>query len=177
MFASAFETLGGLENGLRCLFIVLIFLLCFLLGHRVGLLALDNKYRDSVILLYSERHSTSPAGTMLKTSLRWSLTTILGQQQEQNFPSCMEYFSHSWSDVAFDTGQGGGRDIEHLLRHELKIVNVSLCFLFCTSPLAVPTVADIFVKSHASLRAHLFLLQGFLKMCCPQNFGAHGLRS
>ena len=55
-----------------------------------------------VNLLDPKKYLMSPAGRMWKTTLRLCLTTILVQQQARHFPSCMESFSHSWSDVASD---------------------------------------------------------------------------
>ena len=127
-----------------CLFVVLIFCFWFW-DYRVGFLALDHKYRHFVNLLDSKKYSMSLAETMWKTNLRWSLTTILGKQQERNFPSCTELFSHLGSDVALDhwsthvnnralhrVCQDGRRVVEYLHRHEeIKTVNKNLCFLMC----------------------------------------------
>ena len=44
----------------------------------------------------------SLAETTLKTNLCWSMTTIVGQQQARNFPSCTESYSQFGSDVAYD---------------------------------------------------------------------------
>ena len=59
------------------------------------------EHRHFVNLLDSLNLMNS-AATMQKTSLRWNLKTIQGQQQARRFPSCMQLSSHLWSDVAFD---------------------------------------------------------------------------
>ena len=46
----------------------------------------DNKYRRFVNLLDSERYSIKSCGNDVEDELRLSLKTILGQQQERNFP-------------------------------------------------------------------------------------------
>ena len=92
---------------------------------------LDHEYRHFLILLDSERYLVTPAGTI---------------QDERHFPSCTTFFSHSWSDVAFDhwpthkitvlfadiAQRQDGKRVEYLHRHEeIKIVNVYLCVLTC----------------------------------------------
>ena len=68
----------------------------------MGLSALVGNYRHFVNLLDSEMYPMSPAETMSKTTLRWSLTTIHGQQEVRNCPSCRISSSLVWSGVAFD---------------------------------------------------------------------------
>ena len=91
------------QSTARCLIVSLLFIFVFwFLKDLLGFPMLDHEYRHFVSLLDSESYLMSPAGTMQKTNLRWSLTAIPGQQHKRNFPSCKEIFSHAWSDVAFD---------------------------------------------------------------------------
>ena len=145
----------------RSLMVVPHYYFCFgFWADRVGCPALVGKDRHFVVLLDLEMNSLSLAGTMWKTNLCSSLKTIPGQQQEGNFLSCTESFSHSWSDVAFD--QRPTHWCNRVLRRACPNdrtagVSSSICTItkrwrswtytcassfVCTSPLAVITVVE-----------------------------------
>ena len=84
----------------RCPLVVLILNLDLgFLGDCASVLTLLCHF---AVLLDSKRYSMTPAVTMYKANLRWSLTTTPGHQQARNYPFCIRSSSHSWSDVAFD---------------------------------------------------------------------------
>ena len=137
--------------------------------------------RHFALLLDLKMFLMSPAVAMQKTSWRQNLTTIPGQQEVRNLPSCMNVSSLVWSTVAFD--RWPTHTCNRALRRALQAMGLQACprvtallrrdqdrkhfpvlpSFACTSSLAVTTVVAFVdyrrVSSSSELKSFL------LSMC------------
>ena len=113
-------------------------------------------HRDFALLLDLTMQLMSPAVAMKRTDWYQIWTTIQGQQEVLNFPSCREYSSLVWLGVAFNRWLT--KRYHRVLRRAFQVMELQastsctysyISSFLCTSPLAVTTVVGSWISAES----------------------------